>query len=366
MAVSAFGLLCVGLFVMLLMGAGIAALVVVIKLISGPTEPRPASSVAGVKAFLGMSALGFVGLVLLGGLFFTSVRSHRASATIEHAPPMPPVQFPQEAEQVMQRARQEAEAAMQRGRQEAEAAMRRAMAQVPAPLAARPPQVASIRPVDPVSAVEAVAAAHMSALPEPPTADRTTVEPTSPAGPPAWIKSVPQTNGEIQTLVISSKQYATQAEAENDASGQVMALLREDLRKYTSQTWVQPRDVIGTPLSEVVGLAVREQYVETVNRDFGSFFAPMYRVWYRVELSPQVREPVLVRWRAALTESRMLAAGGGFLALLCVPLAVVTYGRCNRWTHGKARTPLAIGMTAVVLAAWVIGAKLIAVFVLLA
>jgi hypothetical protein len=105
---------------------------------------------------------------------------------------------------------------------------------------------------------------------------------------------------------------------------------------------------------------VRNEYVETVSRDFGSFFAPMHRVWYRVELSPATREPALIRWRAALANTRMVATGGGFLALLCVPLAIVGYARCNRWTGGKARRPLACAATAAVLAIWVAGAVLFA------
>jgi hypothetical protein len=173
-----------------------------------------------------------------------------------------------------------------------------------------------------------------------------------------WITAGSKSVGETASIVISSKQYATQAEAEQDAGRQVVALLRDDLRKHTSPAWVQPKEVIGIP--EALGLAVRDQYVETVNRDFGSFFAPMYRLWYRVELSPKVREPGLVRWRAALAETRILTAGGGFLAILCVPLAVVAYGRCNRWTHGKARTPLACAMAAVVLSAWIGGGALFA------
>jgi len=351
MAVPAFGLLCLGLFVMFVMGAGIAALVVFIKLVSGPTEPRPVRSASGAKALIGAGALGFAGLMCLALLFvgYSSVHVPH-SATVVHE--MPAQGVTQPAADLEAQIRRDVERAMQP-----------AIVPPPVPVPARPPgseAVASVHPTSPPAPVSAVADIVVAQAPavapipvEPPTADRTTVEPTSPAGPPAWIKSGAQTIGESQFLVISSKQYATQAEAENDAGRQVVALLRDDLRKYTSQTWVRPNEVIGLP--ESLGLAVRDTHVETFSRDFGSFFAPMYRVWYRVELSPAVREPALMRWRAALATSRMMTAGGGVLALMCVPLAVVAFGRCNRWTHGKARTPLAFGMTAAVLAAWVVG-----------
>jgi hypothetical protein len=214
-----------------------------------------------------------------------------------------------------------------------------------------------------VSALEAVAGAHTTATsPAPespvPNADRTVVESNSPTGPPAWLTAGTKITGETESIVISSKQYATQEEAEQDVGRQAVELLRIDLRKHTSPTWIQPQEILGIP--EAIGLAVRDKYVETVNRDFGSFFAPMYRVWYRVELSPKVREPALIRWRAAVATSRMITAGGGFLALLCVPLAVVAFGRCNRWTGGKARTPLACAMAALVLSAWIAGGALFA------
>ncbi|MDZ4684054.1 MAG: hypothetical protein SH850_03130 [Planctomycetaceae bacterium] len=366
MAVSV-GLLCVGLFVMLLMAASIATLVVFIKWISGPTEPRPASSAAGVKAFIGAGALGFIGLLCLAMMFFVGY------SRVEHVQTATPV-WERPAETMRQHSADIEDHIRRRVEEATREAMNRPTVTVAPESPATPklPETPSTMlpalPMAPVSAVEDIALAPapvaaftpaVAPVPaEPPTADRTTVDPTSPAGPPAWIKSGAQTVGESQFLVISSKQYATRAEAENDAGRQVMALLREDLRKYTSQTWVRPNEVIGLP--ESLGLAVRDTYVETASRDFGSFFAPMHRVWYRVELSPAVREPALMRWRAALATSRMATAGGGFLALLCVPLAVVGFGCCNRWTHGKARTPLAFGMTAAVLAVWVAGGLMFA------
>jgi hypothetical protein len=373
MAVPVFGMLCLGLFVLTMMAAGIAVLVMFIKLVSGSAPTQPAKSAVGLKTFISAAALVFVGLMLFVGLTFTSVRSVRTSqmtATRDYAPPMPPELqdyqgvISQEAEQSMQRARHEAEAAMQRGRDEAEAAMRRAMAQLPVPTA--PPQAAPpalVASIEPVSAVEAIVASRPAPISEPPTSDRTVVESSSPTGPPAWITAGTKTNGETQTLVVSSKQYATEGEAKQDADRQVVALLTEDLRKHTSQTWIRPSEIIGLP--EALPLAVRERYVEIVNRDFGSFFAPMYRVWYRVELSPRVRESGLIHWRGAVAESRMIMAGGGFLALLCVPLAVLAFGYGNRRTAGKARGPLAFGVSAVVLLAWLTGAKLFAKYFIL-
>jgi hypothetical protein len=403
MAVPALGMLCLGLFILTMMAAGIAVLVMLIKLVSGstpaqpPTAPRPARSVVSLKAVLGGAALGLVGLMLLAGLGVTSVRSQRMAsypAQVTSVQEFPLDRWDQseqlrrqaeqitqqarreaeqlthqadrEAEQMTQQARREAEIAMQRGRREAEAGMRRGVALLPSPPPAPTPVAAPSAPVAPpdaVSAMEAIAMVRPAATVKPPTSDRTVVESSSPTSPPAWLSAGSKTVGETQSIVISSKQYATQAEAEQDVGRQVVALLRDDLRKHTSPTWIQPSEIIDLP--EAQRLAVREKYVETINRDFGTFFAPMYRVWSRVEISPSVREPALIRWRAAVAETRMVTVGGGFLALLCVPLAVLAFGYGHRRLAGKARAPLAFGVSAVVLLVWLTGAKLFAKYFVL-
>lgn len=375
-----FPLLLMGLIVlMVLMAVGVAAVVLFVKLVSSstePREPRPPRSGPGALSILGVTvAIGLVLFLMLGTTATVTYRNvERQPRELLHADRQ------RVHEMEMQTRQQAAEMEAQARRRVLESlsepvgahapvtappatvAVPPAAPEAPLPPSAPQPQVA-------VSATEDVAAAAQHQIPAaaapggtessaPPTADRTTVDATTPTSPPEWIKSGTQTMGESQYVVVSSKQFATEAEARADADRQVIELLREDLRKYTSQTWVRPDEIIG--LQDSLKVAVRDQYLESVSRDFGSFFAPMHRVWYRVELSPATREPALIRWRAALANTRAVVAGGSFLALLCVPLAMVGYARCNRWTDGKLRKPLACGLTVAVLAIWALGAVLFA------
>jgi hypothetical protein len=355
MAVPVFGLLCAGLFVLMLLAAGIAALVVVIRWISWPADERPRSNGFGVATMI----LGGVGaaLLLLLMVGFTSVvavRSHAPQVATEHMAPMPPppprvveVEPPHlqrqrqaEIEAIVKAKMAETQARME---QDAEALRRRVPEPILVPTAPPTPQ--------PVSATEAVAVAH---APEslPPTDDRSTTEAVPSANPPDWIHSGTKTVGESTFVVISSKLYATEDEARYDADEQLRELLKKDLRQHTSSTIVRPHETVG--LQESMKVAIRGTYVETSNRDLGSFFAPMHRVWYYVELSPTVREPALMRWRATLAETRMVTVAGTVLALLCAPLAVVLYGVGNRATGGKIRRLLAGGLTSAVVAVWVL------------
>jgi hypothetical protein len=352
-AVALLPLLCIGMFVLLLvLATGIAAVVLFVKLVSSTTEcqpprtePRPPRTGLGVWPVLGM-VVGAGLLLLLLGLPIVPDRREDHRRTEIH----------QELRQLGETlhsdiTRQVAEV---RRNHELDPRLADAAANTIPNLQAQTAEL-------PADAAEAVAESRRE--PFPPTDDRTDVPTDGVQATPAWLKPGTETVGESQFVVVSSKQYATLPEARADADRQVIDLLRADLRRYTSQTWVRPDEIIG--LQESLQAAVRDQYVETVSRDFGSFFAPMHRVWYRVELSPATREPALIRWRAALANTRMVATGGGFLALLCVPLAIVGYARCNRWTGGKARRPLACAATAAVLAVWAAGAVLFARFFVL-
>lgn len=346
MGIPIVGLACLSLFVLLFLAGAIGGLVVIIKLISGPGQshavhwehaPRQTRPI-----FKGL-AVGLMVMFLIAGFFVTGIRTvtHQQAAirveeAIEH--------------QNSEMARSHAAAATQRAREDAEAALRRAREQVSAPLTVRLPQVPSIPPVEPVSAVDAVAAAEVS---EPPTADRTTSADSATSPTPEWIKAGTITQGERRFLVLSSKQYATQAEAEQDVGRQTVELLRQDLREHTRTAWVQPGEIVGIP--ESLEGAIKQRHVETIQRDFGSFFAPMYRVWYQVELSPAVREPALVRWKGALTQSRLIATLGTLAALLMIPVGIVMHGVSNRATGGRANLLLKCLLVVMVVAVWLSG-----------
>ncbi len=198
---------------------------------------------------------------------------------------------------------------------------------------------------DPADAATAVAAVR-DPLPQD---DRTTAnEPT-----PDWLATGRHVFDGQELLVIASQQFATEGEARHDADAQVAELLTTDLAQFT-------RAPLGPRRSPVTGTdvhrAVREEFMQSVQRDFGTFFAPMYRVWYKVELSPAVREPYLVGWRAQLVESRTLTVVSGFAALLLAPLGVLFAAAARRATGGAGRGVIDLTALVGVLALWGVGA----------
>lgn len=191
-----------------------------------------------------------------------------------------------------------------------------------------------------------------------PQDDRTTVnEPT-----PDWLATGRHFFDGEELQVIASQQFATEAEARHDANTIVAELLTKDLAQFTRAP-LRPRrsPVTGTDVHR----AVREEYLQSVQRDFGTFFAPMYRVWYKVELSPAVREPYLVGWRAQLVESRTLTVVSGFAALLLAPLGILFAAAARRATGGAGRGWIDLSALFGVLALWSVGAWVLNQYVVL-
>jgi|GEM_PF-2921929 len=183
-----------------------------------------------------------------------------------------------------------------------------------------------------------------------PQADRTRTTENAAALEPAWIHGTlpPSVDGKLQ--VISSGQFASEDEARADANRQCVQLLATDLEPYISGVpfrWRRSALMTGP-----VSTAIQQQYVQQFERDFGSFFAPMYRVWYLVELSPRVREPAITMVKAESQEGRVIVAGVAFAALWLAPLGMVLAGRTVRALGVQSRGLVLAGMTFAVLSAW--------------
>lgn len=120
---------------------------------------------------------------------------------------------------------------------------------------------------------------------------------------PAWIDDPVTHDGLSEHRVISSQQYSTREEAEQDLVKQANQILQNDLAKLF------PGESIVSPWNPTLELlqqhAVKQQHTEVVNRDFGSFVHPMYRIWWQVELSPEVRVEFLPMWRKGITAARI-------------------------------------------------------------
>lgn len=120
---------------------------------------------------------------------------------------------------------------------------------------------------------------------------------------PAWIEDAVAQDGLSELRVISSQQYSTREEAEQELLKQANQILQHDLaRLFPGESVVSPWN----PTLELIKQhAVKQQHIEVVDRDFGSFVHPMYRIWWQIELSPEVRVEFLPMWRKGITTARI-------------------------------------------------------------
>ena len=170
-----------------------------------------------------------------------------------------------------------------------------------------------------------------------PTDDRTTI--TSADGQtqrPAWVDQPRTVDGVIERIVIASQQYTTRDEAELELSAGAADLLLRDLQQLhpgssRASSWHPSNE-------EIKRHAVKQQYVEVVERDFGNFFHPMYRVWWQVELSPEVRTEFLAAWKRGLTLNRIHFVGVVATSLVMVASVWATCHRLNFLTQRGGRT----------------------------
>ena len=170
-----------------------------------------------------------------------------------------------------------------------------------------------------------------------PTDDRsTTASADGQTQRPAWIDQPRTVDGVIERIVIASQQYTTRDEAELELSAGAADLLLRDLQQLhpgssRASSWHPSSE-------EIKRRAVKQQYVEVVERDFGNFFHPMYRVWWQVELSPEVRTEFLPAWKRGLTLNRIHFVGVVATSLVMVASVWATCHRLNFLTPRGGRT----------------------------
>lgn len=181
-------------------------------------------------------------------------------------------------------------------------------------------------------------------------ADRTQIAENPEKPEPEWMQGTLPTISDGRYEVIGSGQFASIEEARNDANRQCGQLLAADLHPFVSRVPFRQRRRDQT--TGPVGPAIREEYVQQFERDFGSFFAPMYRVWYLVELSPRIREPVIAQVKAESQEGRVIAVAVAFAGLCLVPLGMILTGRMIRALGGRGRQLFPVFTSLVILCGW--------------
>lgn len=171
---------------------------------------------------------------------------------------------------------------------------------------------------------------------------------------PAWLDKPEIHDGLSEQRVISSQQYSTREEAEQELLKQANQILQDDLaRLFSGESAVSPWN----PTLELLKQhAVKQQYAEVVDRDFGSFVHPMYRVWWQIELSPEVRVEFLPMWRKGITSARIRLVAVVVTSVVLVISLMAFYYRASLLRGGTMVPRLwllpIIGLAALIFIKW--------------
>jgi hypothetical protein len=129
---------------------------------------------------------------------------------------------------------------------------------------------------------------------------------------PEWISREGHKEGDALFLVYASKRYSTLEEARFDVAQTVKKKLAEDFQRVYHRS---SQFIFELPVNDIRRLAVRQEYLDPQEHDFGSFRAPMYAVWWQLELSPEVRTNLYGLWKDQAKEGRTLTVGGALLGI---------------------------------------------------
>lgn len=137
---------------------------------------------------------------------------------------------------------------------------------------------------------------------------------------PAWIHRPEVHSDSRQRLVLASRLYTSVAEAERELLQETTNLVREDLRQHVPLArQATLADVSGDTLRMQV---VTNQFTQTEKKDFGTFEAPMQRVWWEVQFDDQTRDNFRPSIRHEIARGRLLV---GVWGLALVTLIVGCY-----------------------------------------
>lgn len=194
------------------------------------------------------------------------------------------------------------------------------------------------------------------------TDDRTAPDEKQPPLP-EWVHHGNRRDGEVSIWVCSSKQFATVEEAEADVLNNLRASVLEEIRKFLPEYPMRRKSELVS--EEFLQSLIKNRHVQLFQRDFGTFFAPMYRVWLQVELTPLSRQAVQVSYTHAVREGRLLVVCVTLLGLLSVPLGILSYGNICRWAGISRSRLLQVLVSLLVIGAWAISFVLLQHYVTL-
>lgn len=164
------------------------------------------------------------------------------------------------------------------------------------------------------------------------------------------LAKAPRQEGDVTVVVLPSALFATEQEADASLQPQITKIVEDDFLKVVRKRSMRPRQL--NSFGGMVESAVTARYVEIETRDLGAVTAPMYRVWKKLELSPQTRSQFLDVYRAQVSESRILVVSAIGLGLLAIPLAIVGSGAATRASRGRGQRFWRLAAASAVLLLW--------------
>lgn len=345
--VSFIGLGCVAMAVLLMVGLVIAGIILIIRL--GAGDKVAAKLLA---TFAGVCGVGLLFLVLLGGWLF-SVRAVRSVQVSEKLNEATAARIEQENQDNMRR-----QFEIQRPPMPVEPS-RIQLPQPPLPPSAPVPEVPPLVPSEKVSTVTESLLTPAVASAEPLSQSDTPPVTPIPEKTPDWVTKSPQQAlpafdvlaRKPTTVAVGSKPYASVQEADAEARQAVCELIARDVDVFARQSVVRARR-LDVPAA-IIEAAIRDRFVESKQHDFGSFTAPMYRVWYQIELSPQSRMTALQHLRQSTAMARLQFVGFVLAALFSIPFAVLVRGWVAHGWSGRSRRAAGWVTATVLVGAWI-------------
>lgn len=154
---------------------------------------------------------------------------------------------------------------------------------------------------------------------------------------PEWTRQAVRIDGQRKLVVISSGRFASEQEAELHGLQQAAVVAAKE---YSS---LDPRG-IGAVAPEhpdlVKNLAIKRQFSEVAQHDFGKFQAPMYQRWLQIELTSELGDRIAAPWRQAVVEARLrLLAGIGLWATAATALSAFALRLDSAW-KGRRRSAI--------------------------
>lgn len=142
---------------------------------------------------------------------------------------------------------------------------------------------------------------------------------------PDWIDAGDTTSGDVRKFVLTSALWSSVDEAKKELQTKATGIMVKDFEQRHHH-FLDPKPQRYLSQDRIGPIAVKEQFVEPVELDFGT----MYRLSWLVEISPIVRTELYSNWKAAKVQNRVIAVGAGIALMTLMASAGVLFSRLKR------------------------------------